>query len=148
MFLYEDMVGWSGERSPPPDDIYRNNKLNIPRIVKKGLSFFKCVSVAWLTLLVLTYWYLLESSDYHQKKRVSGKAWFGLGYTHTPVTDLEITRTTTDGNRVVCNWQSHFMFDVSSHLIFPPTCDGGETGVDVPTLHMKKEKTEQKGYLY
>lgn len=29
-------------RFPPLDDIYRNDKLNIPRTSQKGSSFFKC----------------------------------------------------------------------------------------------------------
>lgn len=46
MFLFEDGVGWSGESSPPPDDSYRNNKLNIPRTEQSGSSSFHSVATA------------------------------------------------------------------------------------------------------
>lgn len=115
MFLYEDGVGWSGERFPPLDDIYRNNKRNIPRTGQNGLSFFHCVATAWLTLFVLTYWHLLKSSDYHQKKETL--EWLSLvwGIPDIPMTNPEITPTNTDGNNLH-DWQIHFLFDFPSNL--------------------------------
>lgn len=147
MFLYADMVGWSGERFPPLDDIYKNNKLNIPRKVQNGFSFFKSVATAWLTLLGLTYWHLLKSSDYHQKKKTLERLGLVWGIPDIPMTRLEITLTSTDGNRV-CTPDK-----VPSCLIFPPhlistlTWDGRRTGVVITMLHMSKQTWADEGLM-
>lgn len=117
MLLYEDIVGWSGEGFPPLDDICKNNKLDIPRAAQNGLSFLKCVATAWLTLLGLTYWHLLKSSDYHQKKKSQERLGLVWGIPDIPMTGLEITLTSTDGNSLQA-WQSHFLFDCSLSFDF------------------------------
>lgn len=82
---------------------------------------------------------LVEKQWWPPEKKTLERLGLVWGIPNIPMTRLEITLTSTDGNGVCTPDKVLSCLIFPPHLIFALTCDGGRTGVVITMLHMSKQ---------